>query len=538
MVKRRKAMERAKYYWLYIAVLMVSLTAGMFYGCGGGGGGGSSPSATAVGSRIAAQIVDAQNDAVLSTNNGGPAGGFDVTFSANGKELKTVNTTTGVVTYAPENLAAGTVVNLEVVPKDADGKLDTDFLVNTREVTVDQTGYASQKIPIVKSSNPPNGVTIGTGTTTCDKNGTVQTAVTVPSPPSGNSPTASVTIPAGVKLKNKNGEPLTGTLIVFLAYFPSTSADTASGFPGGLDNIIRTDSATGSFITTGFLIVEIMDTSGKLASTINSSGSSVEIIIEISTSTINQDTGDPVNVGDKVPLWSFDSKYGKWNKEGDKTVENGGSTGLRVRFNPGHLSYWTIAWLIPPGCKGIINFTGNTAPLNVVLTGKGYRSILYQLANNPQATLTYVPSKLPITIKAYAYGTLVGTVTTSDWCSVPDNTLNLAVTIPHPTNRTVTVKYYCPTNIATRKPAGGIPILSCQKTSKGYVQCDPIGWTDADGVLNFTVIDSSKVTVAMSKSRLYEAVNNVIGLPDNTVCEPTGSGGTGGTGGTGTGSNF
>ena len=141
-------------------------------------------------------------------------------------------------------------------------------------------------------------------------------------------------------------------------------------------------------------------------------------------------------------------------------------------------------------------------------------------------------------MEAYADSTLVGSISTTNWCGEPKNTLNLAVTIPNPTNRTVTVKYVCPTNSSATAPAPGIAIRSCKKTGNGYKQCDDVGSTDANGVLNFNVTDTSKVTVAVYQNIFYEAVNNAISLPNSSVCPTTGSGGSGGTGGTGTGSNF
>lgn len=534
-------MKKVKFSWTCIFALFVLFVAWIFHGCGGGGGSGpaAGPATAGESAKIAAQIVDAKDDStVLSTANGGPAGGFDVTFYANGKTLKTVNTTTGVATYAA-NVGADTAVSVEVIPKDASGKKDSTFLSNSTSLTTDSSGYATGKVRVVSRNNLPSGAAIGAGAATADSNGAIKTAFSLTAVPiPAGTPTASISLPAGTILKNAAGQPLTGTLTVLLVYFPSTSDGTSPGYPGGPYTMMQDGNTSGEFITAGFLLIEIMDGSGKLASTFTASGTHPEMIMEISASMTNPNTGDPVAVGDIVPLWSFNMSKGTWTSEGNKTVESGGSTGLRVRFNLAHLSYWAIAWMIPPHCTGKINFTGNTAPINLILSGKGFGNVIYQLANNPQAIVPFVPSDIPITIKAYAYGEQVkingkNSITVTDWCSRPGNTLDLSITIPGATSRTVTAKYYCPTDFSYKKSAVGIPVLICKKTSKGYSQCDPVGWTDSGGAMSYGVIDASKVAVAMYKSQLYEADGSgIIYLPNSSVC-PTGSGS-----GTGMGEDF
>jgi len=537
--------KNSKFSWVYIVVLTVLLAAGLFYGCGGGGGGGSSPPASTGTAVISAQLVDAKDDTLLTTTTG-PKGGFDVRYSVDGTPLKATDTIKdGIISYTTTSLSVGTVVNVEVIPKDAGGNEDHNYLRNNLIVTINQAGandYTNRKIRITNLGNLPNGVTAATGTTTSDTTGQVLTSLVITTPAgSAGAPTATVSIPAGTVLYDATGQPLTGTLTIRVVYYPSTSADALQSFPGGLNNIVQTNGVIGAFISAGFLSIDIVDSSGRIASGITFSSVPFEIITEIAPSTINPDTGSSVKVGDKIPFWSFDSRKGKWKHEGNKTVETGGSTGLRIRHNPNHLSYWNLDWFPSSTCTAKISFTGNTVPLKVIIKatgGYGFCAVFFQPAGDSNAVIWYVPSGIPFTVEAYADSNLVGSISTNNWCGEPKNTLNLAVTIPNPTNRTVTVKYVCPTNSSATAPAPGIAIRSCKKTGNGYKQCDDVGSTDANGVLNFNVTDTSKVTVAAYQSNLYEAVNNAISLPNTSVCPTTGSGGSGGTGGTGTGSNF
>lgn len=539
-----------KFSWSGFAVLVVLLIGWLFYGCGGGGGGSAGPQPGGVTgtAKIAAQIVDANNDALLSTGNGGPAGGFDVTFAANGSALgSAVNTKTGVVTYLSSNLPVGTVVSAEFVAKTASGNNDPNFLRSSKSFIVSQKGtndFTNNKILITNLGNLPPDVVGDTKTGTADNNGAVATTVVLSPPPAAaGDPVPTVTIPAGAVLKDANGNPLTGTITATLVYYPSISATALQVFPGGLDNVIQTNGAIGAFITGGFLALEITDSSGKVAASVSGTGKQITLTAEIATTTMNPDTGSPVQVGDKLPLWSFDSKKGRWKRDATTTVTSGGNTGLQVSYSTNHLSYWNIDWFPSSTCNGKISFTGNSAPLIVVIRatgGWGYLGMFYQPANDSTANVRYIPSGIPITVEAYvdyvAPGNLVGSVSTTNWCGEPNRTLNLAVTIPTPTNRSVSVHYYCPTNPSTQSPAAGVPILVCRKTGSGkYRNCEPVGSTDANGFLAFAVTDPNKVTVAIYRRTLYEAVNNIIGLPNNDVCV---TGGTGGTGGSGTGDDF
>jgi hypothetical protein len=536
-----------KFSWPGFAVLAVLLVGWLFYGCGGGGGGGGTqPNVGAA--KIAAQIVDAKDDTVLSTGNGGPAGGFDVTFSVNGSTLgSVVNTKTGVVTYLTSNLTVGTVVSAEFVAKDATGKNDPNFLRNSQSYTISQKGtndFTNNKILITNLNNLPPDVIKDKQLGTVVNCAVATTIVLSPTPAVAGDPVPTVTIPAGAELKDANGQCLTnGSITANLVYYPSTSANALQNFPGGLDNIIQTNGNIGAFITGGFLALEITDSAGTVASSVSGAGKQIEITMEISSQSVNPDTGNPVQVGDKLPLWSFDTKKGRWKKDATATVTAGGNTGLLISYGTNHLSYWNLDWIPKNTCTGKISFSGNTVPLLVIIKATdtkkwGYLSMLYQPANDNTANVRYVPSGMSITVEAYSDGVLVGSVTTSNWCGEPNKTLYLAVNILNPINRSVRVHYYCPTSPSTQSPAAGIPILLCRKTGSGkYRNCEPVGSTDVNGYLAFAVTDHNKdkVTVAIYHRDLHEAVSDIIGLPNNDVCV---TGGTGGTGGSGTGDDF
>ncbi len=533
--------------WPGVVVLAVLLVGWLFNGCGGGGGGGGGggpqPGATGT-ANIAAQIIDAKDDSLLSTGNGGPAGGFDVTFSANGSALgSVVNTQTGIVTYLTSELPVGTVVSAEFVAKDASGNNDPNFLRNSQSYTISQKGtndFTNNKILITNLGNLPLDVTKDTKTGSTDAGGAVVTTMILSTTPAApDNPVPTVNIPAGAVLKDANGQPLTGAITANLVYYPSTSTDALQSFPGGLDNIVQTNGAISAFITAGFLAMEITDSAGRVAASVSGTGKQIELTMEISSQTMNPDTGNPIQVGDSLPLWSFDTNKGRWKKEATLTVTSGGNTGLLASYSTNHLSFWNLDWIPQNTCTGKISFSGNTVPLLVVIKstgGWGYLSMIYQSANDSSANARYVPSGMPITVEVYADGVLVGSVFTSNWCGEPNRTLNLALNIPSPTNRSVSVHYYCPTSPSSQSPAAGIPILSCRKTNSGkYKNCESVGSTDSNGHLAFAVTDISKFTVAEYQWKLYEAANDIIGLPNSNICT---TGGTGGTGGSGTGDDF
>jgi len=262
---------------------------------------------------------------------------------------------------------------------------------------VDLDGYVSTSIPIKLNSegiheyvvelvslvNPPDGVTV----TQKDHvgsaaNGVVDKDIDV----STENNEATITINKGTTLFDIDGVALEGDLKVDLVYFDPTNEEALGVFPGGMNVTVKNESGVEediSFISAGFVALDVKDASGRKASNIGKD--QIMIDVAIPQGYINPETAVPVKAGDKIPLWSYENYDGEWKYEGEITVK--GEPGmLSASFSLPHLSYWNLDWKAENCDNKYLFFDGNTAitarsKYKVrarLVTGSGYLYSSYQ----------------------------------------------------------------------------------------------------------------------------------------------------------------
>jgi hypothetical protein len=165
------------------------------------------------------------------------------------------------------------------------------------------------------------------------------------------SDSAKVTIPAGTILKDKNGNNLSGNLSVQLAQFSPSDPIAASMFPGGFNPTeVKDENGTslgaGTFTSLGFIALD-MDVNGTPVKQFG--GNPISVTVDISPNLRNPDTGNPLQVGDIVPIWSLNETTGEWKREGTGTI-SGTAASPKMTFTQTHLSYWNIDYFNPV-CK-------------------------------------------------------------------------------------------------------------------------------------------------------------------------------------------
>lgn len=129
-------------------------------------------------------------------------------------------------------------------------------------------------------------------------------------------------------------------------------------FPGGLSpegfdgelpsDITSPDSVT--FISAGFVAIEIGDESGNKVSSFDGEG--VTLAFEVPKSTINPQTGEPLSLDDgTIPIWSYTDSTGKWRYEGDAVIEQENENTFTVSKPITHLSYYNLDWYGQDRCQ-------------------------------------------------------------------------------------------------------------------------------------------------------------------------------------------
>jgi hypothetical protein len=254
----------------------------------------------------------------------------------------------------------------------------------------------------------------------------VDAAITVASPPktvtneaaeSVPVGTATVTIPAGTKAVDSNGTAinLTNGVTVSVTKYSSEDASSLRAFPGGFTpsvvvpsdapaNTIGTGATadTGAFTSGGFAQFNVTDpVTGQALKTFDKP---LKLKIDLPKTALDFE-GDPVVVGGKFPIWSFNQDSGKWEYETDGTIKEKTPVDpdkFEVEFESTHLSYWNLDFY-GETCNGVLNINrsvaNDTRPLSVELkglNGQGFHmeftitdSIL-ELARYPRLTPTSV----------------------------------------------------------------------------------------------------------------------------------------------------
>lgn len=210
---------------------------------------------------------------------------------------------------------------------------------------------------------------------------------------------AEVLIPQGVSTTTASGVSAVGEVKVSAAIYQNNTVESIDAFPGGIelrDNLVNPDvapsvlgvvagtsAAEKTFISAGFLSLEVTDEDGNditqfegsTGVDIDGDGTLEEGILVTSLvpkTTINPETGELVAIGDIIPVWSYDDQTAKWTYDGKaKIFESANASNWRARFAATHLSYWNLDWMYGM-CVDYTN-TDSSAPIEFLTAPFGSR---------------------------------------------------------------------------------------------------------------------------------------------------------------------
>jgi len=416
---------------------------------------------------LSARIVDTQGVPVV----GATVKVVQGTGSVAGTELKTT-AAGGLVTFS---LNAANSASLKASAP--------DYFENTIAITADSSAQAVTDIVLTKKGNVAGDDSIrfktssGTGATGFVANVTNED-------PTVNR--AKVEVPPGIK--DENGTPIAGTLTLDVAHYSSEEANSLSSFPGGFTAQIENPNAvdagatpiegngngstpsTVTFKSAGFTAIELKDANGNKIEKFDSSTPITVTMALDAGAQFPQDDGTPrrIVVGDKIPIWSFDSDTGKWRFESEGTVEevnpNSGNALLQVKYNVTHLSYYNLDWFTTRNCTATLNFrTVSGAPYTRALRGRiigdseGWSHRVYYPGDGT-LILQNAPATFDVVTQLYdrITGTQVLDTDTSPFnlCSPTGGDQTRTITLPDPepvitTSTTFSAEAFCSDSSST-----------------------------------------------------------------------------------------
>lgn len=260
------------------------------------------------------------------------------------------------------------------------------YTTSGQSVTVGSIGETGNiELTLVNSSNTPEFVS-STSEMSSSNNGMLTEDVMVQSTSmdteTGEELAFSFELPESTPLTDANGEPLNeGELEISVTYFDPRNEEAAEVFPGGLtfDEDTEGVDEVGEFITAGLVTIQITDDEGNQVSELGTDGGT--ITVSVPSDLVNPETGEAIEVGDEVPLWSRDDETGQWTLEGTATVTMNADGELELSSQVTHLTSYNYDWFgtgrCPSRALNLLDINGNplamTTPLYISITNSALR---------------------------------------------------------------------------------------------------------------------------------------------------------------------
>lgn len=141
--------------------------------------------------------------------------------------------------------------------------------------------------------------------------------------------------------EDKDGNPVSGDIQVNITPVDVSTEAGAQAFPGSFSGILDDGSETEYIVSLGTTEFSFYQNGEELQL---SEGESA--VIEIPMYVNTYPNGNPVNVGDNIPLWYLNENSGIWEQEGvgEVVVNLSSPIGLSMRATVSHFSWWNTDW--------------------------------------------------------------------------------------------------------------------------------------------------------------------------------------------------
>jgi len=221
------------------------------------------------------------------------------------------------------------------------------FMTVRYPVTIPDTGAYNYQIPMVNLAKTPAGVAaVQQGGVLLNASGATVAETIINTPVKAGKPeNVRLQIPQGVVMRDAAGNALTGTASITMVHHDNRAFASINSFPGGLfapaAKINGQNVGPVTFETLGLVDLQIT-VGGKKVKTFSKP---LLARVDLNETSINPNTGKPLQLGDSLPIWSQDETTGEWTLEGKETVKIDPSTGkLYTVMQITHLSPWNIDW--------------------------------------------------------------------------------------------------------------------------------------------------------------------------------------------------
>ena len=374
-----------------------------------------------------------------------------------------------------------------------------------------------------------------------------------------NAGETTVTIAQNPGATTADGTPLSNRLTVDVVQYGQGEDAALDAFPGGFAVSLKNPEALAAsgvsptdnepvvdgeitLQTAGFTIIEVKDDQGNIAKNFTKP---IKVSTKIQDTVINPETDLPIQIGETLPLWSFDTTTGEWSYEQIGTVISDGAGGLKIDYQINHLSCWNHGHYSARSCTATLTFNDSNPepqPLIGRVSGRGWtRTFQTDGSAVSSVTLRKAPSRYDVTMRLKTFdGKPVPFTPSSKFnlCKPKDHSFNIDTPVIPKYDLSVSVSTYCSNDPSAEDvPVPRAHVLVYSLKTHRIVT----GKTDSEGVVNFRLPPGTyKVfmfTRYPTKTFLKETVT-ISGTQAGEVnfripqtCDVTSTGSTGATGG-------
>jgi len=298
---------------------------------------------------IGGQILDSTTGKIIDKK---------INISVTGKDISKVDKTefvaeSGLITVTLKKGNKPSSTN----PLDITVVAQTDgYFSSSSNIKLTQPDASLFTIKLVSMTTPPEGIATAEDTGLAGNDGKLLKTLSIQLKEGKTNTEANLNFTEGTVITDKDGKPLSGDLKANVGFFSNGNQNALSSFPGGFSPTVENKDGkdeSGSFVTGGFISVDIEDSTGKKATNFNKP---VELTMQVPKGTMNPETGNEVKNGDKIDIWSYESTSGQWKHEGAGTAKADTSGNFNVNYTVTHLSYWNLDWFSSETCNPTLKF--------------------------------------------------------------------------------------------------------------------------------------------------------------------------------------
>jgi hypothetical protein len=381
-------------------------------------------------------------------------------------------------------------------------------------ITIVDFSNSTYRVALTNLSALPDGVKSVAKTTSLTTGETIVIPATTDKPE-----VAKITIPAGTQVKDETGAVINATSVNSnIIQYGTGTEDAFNSFPNeGEANTVKFKDGTtdeASFITAGFVDIE-MTAGGK---NVKSFSKPLDMTLSLHPDLVNPETEEPVQVGEQIPVFSYDRDKDEWTEEGDATITKDANGNLIANFKVPHLSTWTIAWKYKGKTCGSKTYTvtiksnikhstsGYYAKVSYVKGGKVRYSKKYPKFNiSNKTTLKFKAKKVPkgYTTRIVVYGSNGVVIGSSSFNACTNKSIVMIVKDP---------KIVVPPNATdeaaeTESDAIKVNLDFTAACTNKNVNIKPTVWiklVDDAGVEQLVNVVGGKAILAMKKNTKYQ----------------------------------